>query len=100
MTRKKSEQTRKTGDAETATLSLYGYPQCPYCQIVLRKLDDLGLDVELRNTSLEPAYRQALVEARGRATVPVLRIEDEPGRVKWLPESADIVDYLHRRFAG
>jgi len=93
------KRTGKTNDSETGMLSLYGYPQCPFCQIVLRKIDDLGLDIELRNTKLDPAYRQTLVEVRGRATVPVLRIEDDAGQVEWLPESADIVDYLHRRFA-
>jgi glutaredoxin 2 len=38
------------------------------------------------------------VEATGRRTVPVLRIEHDDGRVEWMPESADIVDYLRERF--
>lgn len=97
--RSKSKQTGKRDGSETGALSLYGYPQCPYCQIVLRKLHDLGLDIELRDTRIDPAYRQALIDVRGRATVPVLRIEDEAGQVEWLPESADIVEYLNRRFA-
>ncbi len=103
MARSKSEQTgrtERTNDPEGGRLSLYGYPQCPFCQTVLRKVDELGIDIELRNTMLDPAYRQALVDVRGRATVPVLRIEDDAGQVEWLPESADIVEYLHRRFAG
>ena len=99
MARSKSKRTGETNDSDMGRLSLYGYPQCPFCQTVLRKVDDLGLDIELRNTRLDPAYREALVEVRGRATVPVLRIEDEAGQVEWLPESADIVEYLHRRFA-
>lgn len=97
--RSKSKRMATTNDSAAGGLSLYGYPQCPYCQIVLRKIGDLGLDIELRNTMLDPSYRQALVDVRGRATVPVLRIEDEAGQIEWLPESADIVDYLHRRFA-
>jgi hypothetical protein len=32
--------------------------------------------------------------------VPVLRIEQPDGAVRWLPESADIVDYLEQRFAA
>jgi len=80
-------------------LSLYGYPQCPFCQRVLRAIQSLGLEVELRNTLLEPDRREELLDALGRGTVPVLRIEgEEEGDVEWLPESADIVAYLEERF--
>lgn len=85
-----------SGDAEK--LSLYGYPQCPFCGLVLRTIDSLGLEIELRNTLAEPEHRRDLVEAVGRGTVPVLRIEREEGGVQWLPESADIVRYLEDRF--
>jgi len=80
--------------ADTKTLSLYGYPQCPYCRRVLQAIDELGLDIELRNTIESRDYERELVEARGRGTVPVLRIEGEGGQVRWLPESADIIEYL------
>lgn len=79
-------------------LSLYGYPQCPYCARVLRAIDSLGLEIPLRNTMQDDEHHAALVGARGRGTVPVLRIEDENGEVEWLPESADIVRYLSSRF--
>lgn len=75
-------------------LSLYGYPQCPFCARVLRAIEELDLDVPLRNTMQDPSYRAAVVEATGRGTVPVLRIEDADGEVQWLPESADIIRYL------
>ena len=76
------------------TLSLYGYPQCPFCARVLRAIEELDLDVPLRNTMQDPSYRAAVVEATGRGTVPVLRIEGADGDVEWLPESADIIRYL------
>jgi glutathione S-transferase len=93
-----------TGDEEREErrsvdgLSLYGYPQCPYCARVLGTAERLGLAIPLRNTMQDPAHRADLLEAMGRGTVPVLRIEHDGGD-EWLPESADIVAYLVERFA-
>jgi glutaredoxin 2 len=80
-------------------LSLYGYPQCPYCRRVFETIDSLGLEIPLRDTMQEPENQRTVIEAMGRGTVPVLRIEDAAGGVKWLAESADIVRYLNERFA-
>jgi len=80
--------------AEIRGLVIYGYPQCPFCARVQRAVDALGLEVELRNTLSSPRDQRELVEAMGRTTVPVLRIEFEDGRFEWLPESADIIYYL------
>jgi glutathione S-transferase len=82
----------------TQGIVLYGYPQCPFCARVLRGIDTLDLDIPLRNTMQDTEAREALVEAMGRGTVPVLRIEGKDGEVKWLPESADILRYLESRF--
>lgn len=79
-------------------LTLYGYPQCPFCARVLRMIDSLDLEVPLRNTMQDATHRGAVVEAMGRGTVPVLRIENEAGEVEWMPESADIMEYLESRF--
>ena len=74
--------------------SIYGYPQCPYCARVLRAVDALGLEVEFRNIHEVPEHQRELVEATGRTTVPVLRIESKSGEARWIPESTDIVAYL------
>lgn len=88
-----------TAEGSKATgLTLYGYPQCPYCRRVLDAIEGLGLDVPLQNTIQDPAASEAVFEATGRGTVPVLRIEHPDGRVEWMPESADIVRYLISRF--
>jgi glutathione S-transferase len=79
-------------------LSIYGYPQCPYCQRVLRTVDALGLEIELCNTLSSADHRGELYQATGLTTVPVLRIDAGQGQVDWLPESADIVNYLEDRF--
>ena len=75
-------------------LALYYSRTCPYCGLVLSAIDKLGLDVELLEIFDEPGYREELVEARGRATVPVLRITAPDGEQRLMPESRDIVRYL------
>lgn len=76
-------------------LSLYYYDACPFCRIVLREIERLGLEVERRDIWMDRQHRTDLVEARGRSTVPVLRIEGDDGEAPvWMPESADIIEYL------
>lgn len=79
-------------------LKLYAFPSCPFCMRVSRALDDLGLEVEYEDINQKPEALQALVEARGRRTVPVLRIEQQEGQTTWMPESSDIISYLYERF--
>lgn len=78
-------------------LALYHYDACPFCARVREAIAQVGAEVELRDVLVEPERRRELVAARGRGTVPVLRIEDEDG-VRWLGESDDIVRFLWRTF--
>jgi glutathione S-transferase len=95
----KVEKVEKVGKSDPVEgLSLYGYPGCPFCRRVFDAADSLGLEIPLRDTQLDADHHREMVEAMGRATVPVLLIEGEAGEVKWLPESADIVRYLNERF--
>jgi len=84
--------------ARADDLALYHYEGCGYCARVRRALADLDVEVELRDIERDSAHLRALVEARGRRTVPVLRIRHPEGD-EWMPESSDIVAYLRRRFA-
>lgn len=79
-------------------LALYYFDRCPFCVRVLRAIDTLGLNVELRNIYENRDYLDELREARGRATVPVLRITSASGEDRWMPESADIVRYLRATY--
>jgi glutaredoxin 2 len=79
-------------------LALYQYDACPFCMRVRMATRSLGIDLELRDTRHSADYAQEVVAATGRSTVPVLRIE-EAGEVRWMQESADIVDYLRKRFS-
>jgi glutathione S-transferase len=80
------------------SLSLFHFDSCSYCRRVRRALDDLGVEVQLVDVNHDPKARADLIEATGRATVPVLRILEPQER--WLPESADIVRYLYERFGN
>jgi glutaredoxin 2 len=79
-------------------LALYYFDSCPFCIRVRRVIDALGIDVELRNIYEEPGYLEELRAARGRTTVPVLRITSADGEERWMPESADIVSYLQASY--
>jgi glutathione S-transferase len=84
--------------AASEGLALYQFHGCPFCRRVRDAAERLGLDLELRDTLASALYAREIEEATGRQTVPVLRIEEPDGRVRWLPESADIVAYLQERF--
>ena len=79
-------------------LELYYYPECPYCQKVLRALDGLGAEVvdavALKDIHADESARQTLIAVGGKQQVPCLFIDGLP-----LYESDDIVAWLRRRFA-
>jgi len=81
----------------TDKLALYMTPYCPFCHRVRDAIDRLGIEVEMRDIFADRADRDALVAARGRATVPVLRITTEDGE-RWMPESRDIIRYLNKTY--
>ena len=83
---------------DASQLALYKFDGCPYCQRVQAALQRLGTQIEQRDTQKNDAFRKELIEATGRATVPVLRIQEADGRVRWMPESLDIVRFLEENF--
>lgn len=84
---------------EEERLALYHYVGCPFCAMARKPIERLGIDVELRDISRDSEHRDDLISARGRATVPVLRITSPNGEDRWMPESRDIVHYLETTFA-
>lgn len=80
----------------TASLALYHLPTCHYCLRVRFEIKRLKLSVPLRSLFSDPEYSASLMAELGRTTVPVLRIENAEGHVTWMPESADIIEYLRK----
>ena len=72
-------------------MSLYHIPPCPFCQKVIRVIDELGLsdEIELRDKHANPAFAEELQAATGKTMVPCLRIDDT-----WMHESDAIIGYL------
>lgn len=73
--------------------SLYYYSGCPFCFRVQVALKINGLEMEMRNIHHDSKHRQDLLGGGGRTMVPCLRIEKN-GKIEWMYESGDIVDYL------
>lgn len=80
-------------------LALYYFDGCPFCNRVRSAIGQLEIDIELRNILEDSQYRDDLIEVRGRATVPVLRITSPNGDDRWMPESRDIIEYLQQTYA-
>ncbi len=93
------ERYARSESPEDDKLALYHFNGCPFCSMVRSAVDRLGIDVELRDIIENPQYRDDLIKARGRATVPVLHITSPNGEERWMPESRDIVHYLETTFA-
>ena len=71
------------------TLELFYYDACPFCQLVLRAIEDLKIEVEYKNIQKDSANLERLVKDTGRRTVPCLYIDNKP-----MHESSDIVQWL------
>ena len=68
--------------------TLYYKKSCPYCQKVLRFMDDRGITLDMRDT-LQPGIQNDLVCIGGKKQVPCLVIDNNP-----LYESDDVIAYL------
>lgn len=79
---------------QSQALSLYYYDGCPFCNMTLKALEQIDLDIELRHIRRQPQYRTELIKQGGKPQVPCLRIEGNNGKTKWLYESRDIISYL------
>jgi glutaredoxin len=76
---------------ETPAITLYRLQACPFCERVVRKLDEYDLDY--RSRFVEPMHsdRNVVKRISGKRTVPA--VVDETTGVT-MSESANIVEYL------
>jgi glutaredoxin 3 len=77
----------------SANLRLYVSPYCGYCFMVRDAAEQLGVELEVVDVYKDPLARKALVERRGRGTVPVLEVLSEDDS-RLIPESRDIIRFL------
>ncbi len=96
---RRSAQEKATLQPDLSRLKLYEFRACPFCLKVRRGLRRMDLDIERRDALRNERYAAELVQGGGELQVPCLRIEDAPGQVQWLYESAEILAYLEKRFS-
>ena len=95
---KRTDEEQKLIDQRTSNLALYEFRACPFCVVTRRKMQKLGLNIELRDAQNDPQWAQELIEQGGKHQVPCLRITNEDGRVEWMYESQDIMQYLEQQY--
>ena len=79
------------------SITVYRLHACPFCERVVRTLDDLGLDY--RSRFVEPMHsdRNVVKRVSGKRSVPAL-VDEQTGVT--MSESGNIVEYLERTYGG
>jgi glutathione S-transferase len=74
-------------------MKLYNLEYCPYCVLVRRKLDELGVTYDKVDVPLAHHLRTEVIQVSGQPTVPVLVDGDMV-----LDDEDEIIEYLDRRY--
>ncbi|MFB6092652.1 MAG: glutaredoxin family protein [Haloquadratum sp.] len=82
-------------DESEPHITLYRLQACPFCERVVRVLDELGLSY--RSRFVEPMHsdRDVVKRLSGKRSVPAIE-DDETGVT--MSESANIVEYLRATY--
>lgn len=96
---KRSEEQQQAVNVDAQGLSLYQFYACPFCIKVRRKIHALNAPINLCDAQNDMRKRQELSIEGGKLKVPCLRIEEQ-GKVLWMYESSDIINYLNQRFGS
>ncbi|QDX40302.1 glutathione S-transferase N-terminal domain-containing protein [Salarchaeum sp. JOR-1] len=89
-----SEATPKPESADAEVL-LYRLQACPFCERVVRKLDEYDIDYHSRFVEPLHSERDAVKRVVGARTVPAI-IDENTGVA--MAESGNIVQYLDRTY--
>ena len=77
------------------TITLYRLQACPYCERVVRTLDEYDLDYQSRFVEPMHGDRNVVKRVSGKRTVPAI-VDEHTGVT--MSESANIVEYLHNTY--
>jgi glutaredoxin len=72
-------------------LDFYYFDACPYCQRVMKVIDELKINVNYMNIYENTNHMEKLIYITGRKTVPCLFIDGVP-----MHESSDIMEWLRK----
>jgi glutathione S-transferase len=76
-------------------ITLYRLQACPFCERVVRKLDEYDLDYRSRFVEAMHSERDVVKRISGKRTVPAI-VDENTGVT--MSESANIVDYLDNTY--
>jgi glutathione S-transferase len=76
-------------------ITLYRLQACPFCERVVRKLDEYDLDYQSRFVEPMHSDRDVVKRLSGKRTVPAI-VDENTGVT--MSESANIVAYLERTY--
>jgi glutathione S-transferase len=76
-------------------ITLYRLQACPYCERVVRVLNDLELEYDSRFVEARHSRRDVVKRVSGKRTVPAI-VDENTGVT--MSESANIVEYLERTY--
>jgi glutaredoxin len=82
---------------------LFKSDTCGFCYRVRAYVEQLGMDLPLRDINSDADAFRELLQGGGRSMVPCLRIErngEQGTEVEWMYESLDIMRYLGGRQAN
>jgi glutathione S-transferase len=78
-------------------ITLYRLQACPFCERVVRKLEEYDLEYQSRFVEALHSKRDVVKRVTGSRTVPAL-VDENTGVT--MSESANIVDYLERTYGA
>ncbi|MEF8841895.1 MAG: glutathione S-transferase N-terminal domain-containing protein [Haloarculaceae archaeon] len=76
-------------------ITVYRLQACPFCERVIRKLNDLGLEYDSRFVEARHSRRNVVERVSGKRTVPAL-VDERTGVT--MSESGNIVEYLEATY--
>ncbi|MFU8869872.1 glutathione S-transferase N-terminal domain-containing protein [Natronococcus sp.] len=79
------------------SITLYRLQACPFCERVVRKLDEYDLEYRSRFVEAMHSERDVVKRISGKRTVPAI-VDENTGVT--MSESADIVDYLDNTYGA
>jgi len=83
--------------SDDPAITLYRLEACPFCERVVRKLDEFDLDYESRFVEPMHSDRNVVKRLSGKRTVPAV-VDENTGLT--MSESGNIVEYLERTYGG
>ncbi|MDR5671696.1 Glutaredoxin [Halalkaliarchaeum sp. AArc-CO] len=79
----------------SADITVYRLQACPYCERVVRLLEELGVSYQSRFVEPMHSDRNVVKRVSGKRSVPVI-VDEKTGVT--MSESGNIVEYLQRTY--